>query len=152
MGGWNDNSRLSSVELFPPSDTCSIPDLPQPSQGPSLSLLSGGRLVVCGGHDGGFLDSCIYWVAGNTSWTLFHTMRCLLIIHIYITQSSSSKTITVWRDIGTRRGRHLLFPTPLCCSAGMAVQASLQRGCQVMHSDLFRKKNDFHIFHRWGQL
>jgi len=75
VGGWADNNLLSSVELFPPSDACSIPDLPTPRVGPSLSLLSGGRLVVCGGRDrSGNLDSCSTWVAGNTSWTLFHTM------------------------------------------------------------------------------
>ena len=41
-----------------------------------LLLLSGGRLVVCGGTNG--RDSCISWVAGNTSWTPFHTIRCLI--------------------------------------------------------------------------
>ena len=51
--------------------------------------------------------------------------------HIYITQSSSSNTITVWRDLITRRGRRLLFPTPLCCSADLA--RSMQRRCQVLH-------------------
>ena len=74
---------LSSVELFPrpPSDSCSIPPLPQPRASHSLSLLSGGRLVVCGGYDGSDeLDSCISWVAGNTSWTPLYTMRCLPII------------------------------------------------------------------------
>jgi len=76
VGGHGDNGRrLSSVELFPPSDNCSIPDLPQPRFGHSLSLLSGGRLVVCGGANGpSVLDSCSTWVAGNTSWTPFHTM------------------------------------------------------------------------------
>ena len=93
MGGWDGNNRLSSVELFPPSDACSIPDLPQPRSRHSLSLLSGGRLVVCGGYNGSsYLDSCNSWVAGNTSWTPFHTMRCLLIIfkshnHLHQTQS-----------------------------------------------------------------
>ena len=78
VGGNVGISQLSSVELFPPSDTCSIPDLPQPRTLHSLSLLSGGRLVVCGGYDGiSVLDSCISWVAGNTTWTPFHTMRCL---------------------------------------------------------------------------
>ena len=80
MVGGYDGNYLSSVELFPPSDSCSIPDLPQTRRHHSLSLLSGGRLVVCGGWDGNYLDSCISWVAGNTSWTHFHTMRCLPII------------------------------------------------------------------------
>ena len=74
VGGWDGNNSLSSVEFFPASDACSIPDLPQPRSSHSLSLLSGGRLVVCGGYNGGSLDSCISWVAGNTSWTPFHTM------------------------------------------------------------------------------
>jgi len=68
VGGYDGSNYLSSVELFPPSDSCSIPDLPQAGNGHSLSLLSGGRLVVCGGN------SCISWVAGSTSWTHLPTM------------------------------------------------------------------------------
>ena len=80
VGGYDSSNDLSSVELFPPppSDCCSIPDLPQGRFGHSLSLLSGGRLVVCGGIGFGIaFDSCISWVGGDTSWTHFHTMRCL---------------------------------------------------------------------------
>ena len=85
VGGWEDYNFISSVELFPrpPSDTCFIPDLPQPRMVPSLSLLSGGKLVVCGGYSssGNSLDSCISWVAGNTSWTDdLYTMRYLPMI------------------------------------------------------------------------
>ena len=84
MGGWDNNNgiTLSSVEIFPPSNSCTIPDLPQPRQVHSLSLLSGGRLVVCGGsgEDGNDLDSCISWVAGNDSWTPLYKMRCLPIM------------------------------------------------------------------------
>merc|ERR1711971_1034259 len=75
-GGWNDDT----VELFPPppSDTCSIPNLTQSRYIHTLSLLSGGRLVVCGGHEDSRLpdkhDSCISWVAGNTSWTHLYDM------------------------------------------------------------------------------
>ena len=82
VGGNSGNGgRLSSVELFPPSNSCSIPDLPQPRYHHSLSLLSG-VLVVCGGRnvDGNDLDSCISWVAGNASWTPLYTMRCLPIM------------------------------------------------------------------------
>ena len=79
MGGRDDDNKLSSIELFPrpSSDSCSIPQLPQPRDGHSLSLLSGARLVVCGGSDASEneLDSCISWVAGNTSWTLLYKMR-----------------------------------------------------------------------------
>ena len=70
----------ASVEVFPPAqDTCFIPDLPGPRYDHSLSLLSGGSLVVCGGQTAnGWVNSCISWIAGNTSWTPFHTMRCLI--------------------------------------------------------------------------
>ena len=82
MGGYDGNNALSSVEIFPPSNSCTIPDLPQPRYDHSLSLLSGGRLVVCGGSGkgGNRFDSCISWVAGNNSWTPLYTMRCLPII------------------------------------------------------------------------
>ena len=75
------NAPLSSVELFPPpaSPACSVPNLPEPRAGHSLSLLSGGRLVLCGGFNGKeSLASCISWVAGDSSWTHFHNMRCRL--------------------------------------------------------------------------
>ena len=71
---------LSTVELFPPpsSDNCFIPNMTQtqPRYGHSLSLLSGGRLVVCGGIGSStYYDSCISWVDGNTTWTPLYTMR-----------------------------------------------------------------------------
>ena len=98
VGGfyYNGHRYLSSTELFPrpPSDTCSqcsIPDLPQPRVYHTLSLLSGGRLVVCGGTDPANshrnFRSCISWVAGNSSWTTLYTLRCLPINHLYQTQS-----------------------------------------------------------------
>ena len=67
------DSHLASVEIFPPpsSSGCSIPDLPGTRYHHSISLLSGGRLVVCGGTT----SNCISWVAGNTTWTIFGTMR-----------------------------------------------------------------------------
>ena len=85
MGGeYSFGDTLKSVELFPrpSSDACSIPPLPQPRSGHSLSLLPGGKLVICGGSSDGtiILDSCISWVAGNKSWTPFHNTRCLPII------------------------------------------------------------------------
>ena len=82
VGGSDGNGNLfSSVEIFPPSNTCSIPDLPQPRYDHSLSLLSGGRLVVCGGSGKGRnFDSCISWIAGNASWTPLYNMRCLPIM------------------------------------------------------------------------
>ena len=78
VGGRNDRYIFTSVELFPLSHTCSIPDLPQVRDSHSLSLLSGGRLVVCGGknHSWDAFDSCISWVEGNTNWTSLFNMRC----------------------------------------------------------------------------
>ena len=84
--GGNDGSAnyihhiFSSVEIFPSpsSDTCFIPDLPQPRTEHSLSLLSWGRLVVCGGLIPSFQDvarSCIIWAPGSSSWTHMHAIR-----------------------------------------------------------------------------
>ena len=81
VGGYADRHYLSSIELFPrpPSDTCSIPGHRRGYH--SLSLLSGGRLVVCGGYGSStYFDDCISWVAGNTSWTPLYNMRCLPMI------------------------------------------------------------------------
>ena len=57
IGGWDGTGNLESVEVFPrpPSDACFIPNLPQARKDHSLSLLSDGSLVVCGGLD----RSCI---------------------------------------------------------------------------------------------
>ena len=50
LGGYDENSTVvPSVEFFPPFHTCHIPDLPQPRVDHSASLLSGGRIIVCGG-------------------------------------------------------------------------------------------------------
>ena len=87
VGGYLRGDALSSVELFPRplSDACVVPDLPQGRSGHSVSLLPGGRLVVCGGESrGGWMDSCISWVAGNSNWTTFYTMRCLSKPHNYL--------------------------------------------------------------------
>jgi len=89
-------SDLSSVEMFPPSDACSIPDLPQPRSHHSLSLLSGGRLVVCGGLKGSSsLDSCSTWVAGNASWTHFTTMSVARYHHTAWTPPSLPDSIVL---------------------------------------------------------
>ena len=75
----------SSIELFPrpPSKDCYIPnivsDKPEAQlrrERHSLSLMRGGVLVICGGWDDHVsLDSCVSWVAGNSSWTHLFTMR-----------------------------------------------------------------------------
>ena len=87
--------KLNSVEIFPspesfPTFNCSIPDLPEPRMKHSISRLSGGRLVVCGGYvtpstpstpiSTHGSDSCISWAANKlniTSWTNLFKMRLL---------------------------------------------------------------------------
>ena len=75
VGGYS-GSHLFSVEIFPPpNDTCSVPSLPGPRSHHSLSLLSGGRLAVCGGEPTNEAKSCIVWTHGSTNWTHLHTTR-----------------------------------------------------------------------------
>ena len=95
--------KLNAVEIFPspesfPTFNCSIPDLPEPRMKHSISRLSGGRLVVCGGYvtpstpstpspsttstpiSTHGSDSCISWAANKlniTSWTNLFKMRLL---------------------------------------------------------------------------
>ena len=74
VGGWN----LASVETYPPlQEGCSIPALEEARSGPTLSILPGNRLVVCGGEtDGGtYLASCVSWTPGQEKWSSFATMR-----------------------------------------------------------------------------
>jgi len=93
----NANVRLSSVEIFPPpsSDTCSIPDLPGPRHGPSLSLLSRGRLVVCGGSPTSEEKSCIVWTRGSTSWTHLYTTSMARVAHVAWVPPSLSNAIVL---------------------------------------------------------
>merc|ERR1711971_1030857 len=98
VGGFGDSGHLSSVELFPrpSSPACSIPDLPQPRYGNSLSLLSGGRLVVCGAYkdsSNSILDSCITWGAGNASWTPLYNMSVARNFHTAWTPQSLPNSI-----------------------------------------------------------
>ena len=78
VSGVNDVFYLPSVEIFPlpPSNTCSIPDLPEGRYRSTLSLLSGGRMVVCGGESPSrTLATCIVWTPESSSWKHIHTMR-----------------------------------------------------------------------------
>ena len=95
VGGTDSTNVFSSIEVFPPSAACSIPPLPQPRGGHSLSPLSEGRLVICGGFNSMTLanhiitqtplNSCIFWVAGNTNWALLYNMRWLKLKNSRIT-------------------------------------------------------------------
>ena len=70
---------IGSVENFPRSNLCHIPDLPEPGRGRhTLSILKpkGGSasetLVVCGGkggHEGASADTCLSWQKGEGSWS-----------------------------------------------------------------------------------
>ena len=82
VGGWK-NRPLSSVETYPPlQEGCSIPALEEAREAPTLSILPGNRLVVCGGArdynvDDGltYLASCVSWTPGQEKWSSFATMR-----------------------------------------------------------------------------
>merc|ERR1719494_531471 len=86
-----------TVEIFPPpsSDTCSIPDLPGPREYHSLSLLSGGRLVVCGGLSTSEEKSCVAWTRGSTSWTHLHNTSTARSGHVAWTPTSLPNSIVL---------------------------------------------------------
>ena len=76
--GFKGFNVLSSTEIFPSPhfNACSVPDMPSGRAHHTLSLLSGGRLVVCGGEgDPEVAKSCIFWTYGSTNWTHLHTIR-----------------------------------------------------------------------------
>ena len=79
VGGLDDNSK-ARVEMYPSlTAACSIPEIPFRMQH-SLSVLSDGTFVICGGRDltdSLCLDSCISWISGNTTWAPLprYTMR-----------------------------------------------------------------------------
>ena len=156
VGGFGDNTLLSSVELFPPSDACSIPDLPQPRTAHSLSLLSGGRLVVCGGGGGWrALDSCISWDAGNPNWTNFHLMRCLLLLvtsHNYLhkkhNHSVGRSYHTAWTPPSLPDSIVLLGSK----SSAARLTAEMVPGIAFRLRFSQIKKMNFIFFHRWGRL
>ena len=69
---------LSSVETYPPlQEGCSFPALEEGRRAPTLSILPGNRLVVCGGEDDGgtTLASCVSWTPGQEKWSSFANMR-----------------------------------------------------------------------------
>merc|ERR1719474_2391948 len=113
VGGYDGSNQLSSVEIFPPpsSDTCSIPDLPGPRNGHSLSLLSGGRLVVCGGNSGS-------------------TKKNRASLGQEEAPAGPICTTQARKDLAMWLGFQHLFPTPLCCLAALQ-KSELPRLCQV---------------------
>ena len=127
IGGYN-NGRMSSVEIFPPSpsDTCSIPDLPEMKSGHSASVLPGGRLVVCGGtkNSSTHLDSCVSWTPGEKSWTSFYKMRycahtCLFYwLYIFLFFSARQELIM-------RPGCRHPIQAGLCCWVAMTLPHAL---------------------------
>ena len=158
LGGY-DGRPLASVELFPPpsSTHCSIPALPRPRAGLSLSLLPEGRLVVCGGFDdqGNHLHSCLAWVDGMNSWTQIFTMRwlqVLICIFKHTVNRTSPLIIKGWRGSGTLPGRHRHIRVPLCSLVGEPVQPMqrLLEGPQV--SNLFFKTEMKTFFQRWPNV
>ena len=140
MGGW-DGNLLSSVEIFPrpPSNTCFIPDLPQPREDHSLSLISG-VLIVCGGIDKDWnaLDSCISWVAGNASWTPLYNMRCLPMMTLY------NKLLIIKHNHSMARTRHTAWtpqsrPDSIMLLGGWYGDAA-KLTAEIVPGDVFRGK------------
>ena len=112
VGGWDNIAVLTRVDIFPlPSCSvntalCSIPQLPRPRLDHSLSLLPGGKMVVCGGRDfdyisGQFytLDTCISWATGDSRWKDFSDMRCV------VCSTKADTKFTEKRDPFTLPGR-----------------------------------------------
>ena len=104
VGGRNDNGgRLSSVETYPPlQEGCSIPALEEARGGPTLSILPGNRLVVCGGenYDDGSteLASCVSWTPGQEKWSSFATMRwqSLFVVNLWWLVGGDCKVVWGW--------------------------------------------------------
>ena len=95
VGGYNSYyGRLSSVELFPrpTSNECKIPNLPQSREEHTLSVLSGGRLVVCGGT----INNCYSWAAGDTSWSFLYNMGYQRRYHVAWTPPSLPDSIVLF--------------------------------------------------------
>merc|ERR1719204_779737 len=118
--GGHDGSPLSSVEIFPPpsSDTCSIPDLPGPRSSHTISLLSGGRLVVCGGEPTSEEKSCISWTRGSTSWTHLYTTSTARRYHVAWVPTSLPNSIVLLGGEydATKLTAEIVPATSLLCS------------------------------------
>ena len=146
IGGWDNIAVLKSVDLFPlpacsiNSAICAIPDLPKPRLDHSLSLLPGGRLVVCGGRDfdyylGQFftLNTCISWAAGESTWTELYTMRCISKT-MYISNPFLLTMFAGWPDPFTQPGHHQhLLTLWSCLEGGKVLQIFLWRFCPPIH-------------------
>ena len=70
-GGLVSGSPLSSVEVYPNSNGCSLPPLPEPRSSPATFLTSGPNPVIatCGGlRNGRHLASCLVLDPTNWRW------------------------------------------------------------------------------------
>jgi len=126
--------RLSSVEIFPPpsSDACSIPNLPRPRDSHTISLLSGGRLVLCGGDLASAEKSCISWTRGSTSWTHLHTTSTARLGHVAWSPPSLPDSIVLLGgfDIAAR------FTAEIVPGGGtFALHHSGERACGIPDED-----------------
>ena len=140
-GGW-----LSSVEIFPaaPSNTCFIPDLPSPREEHSISLLSHGRLVVCGGDPRSEIGkSCISWQSGSFSWTQLHTMRSSyhILFHKNSPNSSARRYHMAWTPVS--------FPDSIVLFGNWDGEARFT--AEIVPG--FERWSSFHFLcYRWGNL
>ena len=90
VGGYgSEGETLGSVENYPSSNLCNIPDLPGSGRGKhTLSIWEPKgnphkNLVVCGGVDasGSNTDTCVRWWSGLTSWQSFTSLRFSRVRH-----------------------------------------------------------------------
>ena len=143
MGGWN-GRPIPSVEVFPPpsADTCSPPDLPEGREGHSISLLSGVKLVVCGGSPFSVSNSCIMWISGTISWTHMHSMR------------SSYYILTLIRNSFNRKSRasHVAW-TPPSPSDSIVLLGGQERAAHLTAEIVpgFEKRSSFRFFLTGGE-
>ena len=69
-GGWDENSRIASTEVFPATSGCSPPNLPGKRSAHTTFLTAGDRaeIATCGGYDGDALSSCLVLDTSTGQW------------------------------------------------------------------------------------